>query len=566
MMMETSRQVVTRFAPSPTGYLHVGGARTALFNWAYARRHGGRFVLRIEDTDQARSSDESTRKIIQDLSWLGIEWDEGPDPKAGDCTRQIGEHGPYFQSQRLSVYRQFIERLLASGAAYEAFESPEELAARRQTAIRAGQSYRYDREAALSVTAEQIRKFKEEGKPYVVRFRVPEKTFTVDDQILGPVSIASSEVEDFVICKADGFPTYNFAVVVDDILMGVTDILRGQEHLMNTPKQLAIYEALEAPPPRFAHLPLIFNPDGSKMSKRDKAKAAREAARKWIREKGASEGELAQRAGLPEPQLQDFLAKKSDDVPTAAAIANALGIHLPEIDVHDFRASGYLPEALVKYLALLGWSPKDDREDIDAAVLAQRFDISGIGKSSARFDRVKLLAFNADTIQRLPAPEFRERLRDYFSAFYPDYLRLLAPDRFERFAAVYQERAHTLAEPAGLGAFFVADDTALHYDPAAVRKVLLANDGAGLRVLAELLPEFRNLDPWSVETLEPALQKVMQSLGVGLGKIGQPLRVAISGGTVTPPLHDTLVILGKQRVLSRIEGCLAQQSAVSQTK
>jgi glutamyl-tRNA synthetase len=238
-------------------------------------------------------------------------------------------------------------------------------------------------------------------------------------------------------------------------------------------------------------------------------------------------------------------------------------VHLPEIDVHDFRASGYLPEALVQYLALLGWSPKNDREDIDAATLAQLFDFSGIGRSSARFDRVKLLAFNADTIQRLPAPAFRERLHDYFAAFYPDYLRVLTPPLFERFAGVYQERARTLAEPAERGEFFVTDDNALRYDPAAVRKVLLSNDGAGLRILAELLPELRAVDPWSVETIEQALQKVMQALGVGLGKIGQPLRVAISGGSVTPPLHDTLVILGKERVLNRIEGCLNQQSTIS---
>jgi glutamyl/glutaminyl-tRNA synthetase len=555
--MESSGHVVTRFAPSPTGYLHVGGARTALFNWAYARHHGGRFILRIEDTDQLRSSEESTRKILQDLAWLGIDWDEGPDPSAPDCyTKQTGERGPYFQSQRLSTYREYVQRLLDSGSAYEAFESPEELAKRREAAIREGGSYRYDRERALALSKEQIQKFKAEGKPYVVRFLVPEKTFTVDDQILGPVSTRSSEIEDFVLLKADGFPTYNFAVVVDDLLMGVTDVLRGQEHLGNTPKQIALYEALQAPLPRFAHLPLIFNPDGTKMSKRDKGKAAREAARNWLRNTGAAEHDLAVKAGLDEAELQKFLQKRADDVSTAAAIARAVGVHLPEIDVHDFRASGYLPETLVKYLALLGWSPKNDREDIDAATLAQTFDFSGIGRSSARFDRVKLLAFNADTIQHLPGGDFQGRLRGYFAQFYPDYLRLLAPDQFARFATMYQERARTLAEPAEKGQFFISDDSAIRYEPAAVRKVLLSNDAAGLRILKDLLPHLQAVEQWSMETLERMLDEFMQAQGIGLGKIGQPLRVAISGGTVTPPLHDTLVVLGKERVIKRIEGCI----------
>ena len=248
----------------------------------------------------------------------------------------------------------------------------------------------------------------------MVRFRVPEKTFTVEDRILGTVSIASSEIEDFVIAKADGFPTYHFAVVVDDILMGITDVLRGQEHLMNTPKHLALYEALGVAPPRYAHLPLIFNPDGSKMSKRDKAKVARDAGRKWLAAHPEGEAKLAEAAGLGPAELNDFLKKRSDDVQAAAAVARVAGVRLPEIDVYDFRLSGYIPEALVNYLALLGWNPKDDSVEVNAEVLAKLFDVGGIGRSSARFDRVKLLACDADAIQRLPLEEFRQTAAPVF--------------------------------------------------------------------------------------------------------------------------------------------------------
>lgn len=557
MTDNASGQIVTRFAPSPTGYLHVGGARTALFNWAYARHLGGRFILRIEDTDQLRSSEESTRKIVQDLAWLGIDWDEGPDPKAANpYATQLGEHGPYFQSQRLEIYRQYVQQLLDRKLAYEAFESSAELAARREASIKATGSYYYDPTEALSLTPDQIRKFKDEGRPYVVRFRVPDKKFVVEDQVLGRVEIGRPEIEDFVIWKADGFPTYHFAVVVDDILMGVTDVLRGQEHLMNTPKHIALYEALEVTPPRYAHLPLIFNPDGSKMSKRDKAKAAREAARKWLAEHGNDHSGLAAAAEITEPELEGFLKKKSDDNQIAASVARVTATHLPEIDIHDFRASGYLPEALVCYLALLGWSPKNDLEEIDLNVLANRFDIGGIHRSAARFDRSKLLAFNADAIRRLPADEFGSRLQDYLAEFYPEYVQRLSRDQFHHFAIAYKVRARTLAEPAEAGRFFVADDAGISYDNAAAKKALRAHENEGLQILKALVPELQRIEPWSVENIEARMAETMQSLDANLGKVGQPLRVAVSGGAVTPPLYETLVVLGKERVLGRVERCL----------
>jgi glutamyl-tRNA synthetase len=317
-----------------------------------------------------------------------------------------------------------------------------------------------------------------------------------------------------------------------------------------------LYEALGVAPPRYAHLPLIFNPDGSKMSKRDKAKIAREAGRKWLAGKPGGESKLAEAAGLSPSELSEFLQKRSDDAQTAAAVAQVAGVHLPEIDIHDFRLSGYLPEALVNYLALLGWSPKDDAAEVNAETLAKLFDMSGIGRSPARFDRVKLLAFDADAIQRLPPAEFRVRLRQYFAEFYPAYLELLGPVEFDLFADSYRERSHTLADPADKGSFFIAADENLSYDPVAVRKTLLAHDAEGLRMLRELLPHLHRVAVWSAATLEETFNGMVQALGVGLGKIGQPLRVAISGGTVTPPLFDTLAILGKERVINRIEACL----------
>jgi glutamyl-tRNA synthetase len=556
-MTEHLQSIVTRFAPSPTGYLHVGGARTALFNWAYARRHGGRFILRIEDTDQLRSSDESTRKIIEDLAWLGIEWDEGPDPRAANPKHaQIGEHGPYFQSQRLDLYRECVQRLLDRKLAYEAFETAEELAARREAVVRTGGAWTYDRTAALGLSPEQIRQFKAEGRPCVVRFRVPDKTYLVEDQILGTVSVAGPEIGDFVIWKADGFPTYHFAVVVDDILMGVTDVMRGQEHLLNTVKHLALYEGLGAAPPRYAHLPLIFNPDGSKMSKRDKAKAARESARQWLAGKADGRKLLAAAAGLSERDCDDFMQKRNDDVATAAAIAGVTGARLPEIDIHDFRASGYLPEALVNYLALLGWSPKDDSVQVDAATLVRMFDIGGIGRSPARFDRTKLLTVNAEAIRALPQEEFCARLRAYFSDFFPEYVQTMTPEQFEYFCAAYQVRARTLAEPAESGRFFVAGDAAISYDAPAAQKALTTHEDEGVRMLRAVLPALQQAEPWTPETLGEAIEETIQAQGVGLGKLGQPLRAAISGGTVTPPLFETLMVLGKERVIARVEQCL----------
>ncbi|UCC29124.1 MAG: glutamate--tRNA ligase, partial [Phycisphaerales bacterium] len=299
-MTDNARELVrVRFAPSPTGYLHIGGARTVLFNWLVARKAGGTFVLRIEDTDRTRHVEDSVRKILDDLCWLGFDWDEGPEIG--------GDYGPYFQSRRLDIYDRYLQQLLDSGNAYYALETPEQLQAMREAATAKEGGFRYPRPDPLP-TIEQGLAARAEGRAVVMRFKMPDEDITVSDEILGEVRLAADQHEDFVIQKGDGFPTYHLACVVDDELMEITHVLRGQEHLMNTPKHVALQRALGFAVPKYAHLPVIFNMDGSKMSKRDKDKAVKK--------------------GLPPP----------------------------EIDVHDFRMAGYIPEAVVNFISLLGWS------------------------------------------------------------------------------------------------------------------------------------------------------------------------------------------------------------------
>ena len=276
----TPDPTITRFAPSPTGHLHIGGARTALLCWAYAKKHGGRFLLRVEDTDQQRSSESSTRGILEDLAWLGITWDDGPEINyeghtIGGDSRKVG---PYYQSQRIEHYNDAINKLIDEDKAYPAFETPEELEAKRKVAIDAKIGYKYDR-AALEIPKAERTKRLEAGEPHVVRFIMPDEPITVHDEILGEVTIKPEEFDDFIIRKRDGFPTYHLAVTVDDAMMGVTHVLRGQEHLINTPRHVALQTGLGYAHPVYAHMPLIFNADGSKMSKRDKDKAAKKACK-----------------------------------------------------------------------------------------------------------------------------------------------------------------------------------------------------------------------------------------------------------------------------------------------
>ncbi len=506
--------VVTRFAPSPTGALHVGGARTALFAWAFARGRGGRFILRMEDTDRARSSSASTCGMLRDLAWIGIDWDEGPRPDADDPYApdgQQGANGPYFQSQRLDLYHEAVNRLLAAGRAYE-----------------------------------------EEG---AVRFRMGEDV-AFDDEVYGRIDIAGRELEDFVVLKSDGYPTYHLAVVVDDAAMGVTHVLRGQEHLYNTAKHVALQAALGHPRPVYAHMPTILNPDGSKMSKRDKAKTARKAAIAAAIDPSA----LARRTGREdEAAIAAFLAKESDDVALAQAIADALHVDLPEIEVADFRRSGYLPETLANYLSLLGWSPGENRERFDRPFLVRRFGFDRVGRANSKFDRDKLFRFNGDDLAAMDPDAFRGRWRDHCERYAPAYLERLDDDAFAALAAAYQPRSRTLAEPCRLARFFLADDEAIRYDEKAVAKWLEKGDGQGYRVLEALRDRLAGQDDFSPGAIDARIQAYAGETGLGMGKVAQPLRVAVSGTAVSPGIGETLAILGRERVLARIGRCLARR-------
>ncbi len=489
MASPTLKTVVTRFAPSPTGALHIGGARTALFNWAFARGRGGTFLLRVEDTDQKRSSEASARAILDDMRWLGLQWD-------GEIE---------YQSRRLPIYREHVDRLLKAGLAYE-----------------------------------------DDG---AVRMRMAKAPVTFTDAVIGEVTFGPEQLEDFVILKADGYPTYHLAVVVDDALMHVTHVIRGQEHLSNTPKHIALQQALGYPRPVYAHLSSILNADGSKMSKRDKAKAARKAAVEKL-------GESPSVPGVSATDMGAFMSKASDDMAVAGAIAAALDLTLPEIDVKDFRSSGYLPEVLCNYLALLGWWPTDGQERFDLDTLVRNFDLDRVSRSNAKFDRAKLAAFNAVTLQGLAPDRFAALLREHMKVHHPDAHAGLA-HCFEAFAQAYQPRAQTLEDPVRLGAFFFATDDAIAYDPKAVRKVLAKSDGESLKVLTQVKDMLAALDDWSAEAIEAAVKAFCDARSLGMGSAAQPIRVAVTGSTISPPLGLTLEILGKPATLSRIARCLS---------
>ena len=546
---------ITRFAPSPTGALHIGSARTALFNWALARRHGGQFILRIEDTDKARSSDAATAGIVGDLKWLGLDWDQGPspladraaDPRAG----QIGPHGPYFQSQRHAIYEHQVERLLADGRAYRCFKSAQELAAERDEARAAKRRLMVDPTHSRRLSRAQIARFQRQGRPSVIRFHMPDGPISVTDQVLGQVTVPDGQVEDFILVRSDDRPTYHLAVVVDDALMGVTCIIRGQEHLDNTIKHAALQDALGFARPLYTHLPLILNPDGSKMSKREKARIVRQAAAK---------ADLRDLDGVDDSRLAGFLDGRSDDPQVAEAVTEVLGVALPEIDLADFRASGYLPQVICNYISLLGWSPGSDIERFDLDHLKAHFGLDRIGKANARFDRQKLKAFNAETISQLPRELFHDTLQAFLRCHDAPFAERLG-DRFDLFADAYQPRSATLQDPAHLGRFFVTADEALTYDAKSTRKVLARNADEGYGVLRDLAGRLAACPAWTTDAIDEVVATYSQEHHLSMGKVAQPLRVAVSGGPVSPPIGPTLLILGKASTLRRIERCLQADSA-----
>ncbi|TWT43811.1 Glutamate--tRNA ligase 1 [Phycisphaerae bacterium RAS1] len=556
-------QVVrTRFAPSPTGYLHVGGARTALFNYLLARRLGGKFILRIEDTDQTRNIERADAKLMDDLRWLGLQWDEGPGV-GGPC-----EH--YHQSKRLDRYRAVGRELIAAGNAYYAFETPAELDALREAARREKRNFRYPRPAGFPSEA-QAQSARDAGRPVVVRMKVPEQECIIADQILGDVRVAPGELDDFVILKADGWPTYHFAVVVDDQDMLVTHVLRGQEHLLNSARHMALQNALGYRRPVYAHLPIIQNMDGSKMSKREKpaaVRAALDAVRKLAaaagpgREAAAAKLEEVRTIAGGDAVLAALAEGVSPEQDVLRRMAAALRVELPEIEIHDFRVSGYLPEALLNFIALLGWSPGNDLERMSVAEMCALFGLERIGKTNARFDRAKLLNFNT-TAAAAATPERRlAGLKDYLAVNDTSPLHGLDDAALSKLLDLCAGFRVFRDIEVKCGAIFVADD-ALEFDMDAVQKNLLKADAAGLKTLAELRDILATQTDWSAAALEQTLRQFGEQRGLGLGKVAQPLRIAVTGGTISPPIFDTLALLGRERAMGRVARAAEQFRAAS---
>ncbi|HAN94230.1 MAG: glutamate--tRNA ligase [Limnochordia bacterium] len=477
--------VRVRFAPSPTGYLHVGGARTALFNWLFARQHRGVFVLRIEDTDLARSTEEATQAILDSLEYLGLDWDEGP--------RKGGSFGPYFQSERLHLYRQYVEKLMEQGRAYKCYCTPEELDQRREEQIKRGEATHYDRHC-LHLSPEERAQYEAEGRSYAIRFKALDEGVTeVDDLIRGKVRFDNTaQVDDFVIVKSDGMPTYNFAVVVDDALMGITHVIRGEDHLSNTPKQIQIYQALGFPVPQFAHIPMILGSDRALLSKRHGATS-----------------------------------------------------------VMQFKEDGYLPAAMVNYLALLGWSYDDAQTIFSIPELVEKFSLEKVSKNPAVFDMQKLEWMNGVYIRELTLEELLAEVLPFWqkAGFVPGEITPELKGYCLRILKELQPRMKLLAEAVELARYFFTDD--YQYNQEAVAKVLTKpRTEEILQYLAEVVAGAQELQE---EELKPLFKQGMEKFGVKMGDLMQPLRVAVTGTNVSPGIYEVLALLGRERVLERIE-------------
>ena len=531
--------IVTRFAPSPTGYLHIGGARTALFNWLLAKHSGGKFILRIEDTDMKRNTPTAMQQVIDDLKWLGIEWDEGPGVDS--------PNGPYLQSQRLDIYKKYMDQLLADGKAYYCFDSAEELKAKRAEAEAQKKSCVYRRPEVLPTDA-QVQKARDEGKPVMIRFAIPQdKPIIIEDIVRGTVTFEPSELSDFIIQKSDGFPTYHFAVVVDDELMNVTHVCRGQEHLMNTPLHQCLQKALGFRVPEYAHMSVTMSETGGKLSKRERPKALKTA----IKAKADIDLEmLAQAGGISIEDLQLFLKGKIvPDMPAIDAIAKCMDLKLPEINVVDFSKSGYLPETLVNFLALLGWSSGDDQEIMTVDELIAKFDITRLAKSNSLFDRKKLVSFNTEHMRMVDA----DKLLQYFKIYLKevDSPAADADDKLLAQLLKVNAGARGFEDIERKSKFLFFENDKIDYNAKAVKKVLMKADGLKmLKIVGEKLSKMAELTEGGIENM---LRSLADEKQVGLGKVAQPLRVAICGNTVSPPIFDSVQMLGKENTLARID-------------
>jgi glutamyl-tRNA synthetase len=535
--------VVTRFAPSPTGYLHVGGARTALFNWLFARRMGGKFILRIEDTDLKRNTPTAMQQVIDDLRWLGIEWDEGPEVG--------GPNGPYLQSQRRDSYDEYIRKLLDEQKAYYCFDTSEELDALRKEAEAQKKGFVYSRPEKFP-DEKEVKKARTQGRSVTVRFAVPQdRAIVVEDIVRGEVTFAAGEIADFIIQKSDGFPTYNFACVVDDYLMKVTHVIRGQEHLMNTPGQQELWGALGfSELPKYAHMSVTVSDTGGKLSKRERPKVLRNAI-KDIPDIDLEK--LAEVGNIALEEVNDFVAGETiPDMSSINTMAAHLGVQLPEINVVDFFKSGYLPEAMVNFLALLGWNPGDKREIMSVKELIDCFDLSRLTKTNSLFDRRKLLAFNTEHIRMQSCEKVLTHFKDYLKVIKSPVAK--ADDKTLARIVELCAGARTLADIEHKSRFLFLDEDQIEYDEKAVKDVLLKNDG--LIVLKTVRGRLAAMEQFTVENIEAVLRGLAEERQVGLGKIAQPLRVALCGGTISLPIFDAVQILGKEKTLKRIDNTL----------
>jgi glutamyl-tRNA synthetase len=544
-----------------------------MFCWAFAKRMGGSFVLRIEDTDAARSSEASAKGIMEDLAWLGIHWDQGPTldwqgKKIGGDPFSVG---PFFQAQRVkSHYTPAVMKLVEQGKAYPAIEDDATLEAEKKAAAAAKKNYRYNRASYTKIPDIKDRiKLIERGEPHVIRFFSPAEEIAFTDEVLGPVRIAPGEVDDFIICRADGFPMYNFAVVVDDHAMGITHVLRAQEHLSNTPRQIALYRAFGFAPPAFAHMPLIFNTDGSKMSKRDKAKLARKTLADSLAKNNTKQADFAHKLGLEESELAAFLKADNDSLDTAQRIAKQLRIALPEIDVSDFREAGYSPDAINNFLALLGWNPGmklpdgKDLERFDLAFLREHFSIDRIGKTNGKFDRKKLLAFNGDVLSQLSDEQYASQWRTWakeFDTLLASHLSAIDATRMQMLLGAVKPRAKTFRDASAAASFVFARPQG--YDGASVEKNLLANEKQGLGLLKQFRGALAALPTFDPSTVHGAIEQIVATAGLpNPGALAQAVRVAITGSGVSPSLDVSLALLGQQESLARIDACLQAHGA-----
>jgi len=470
-----------RFAPSPTGYLHIGGARTALFNWLYARRHGGTFILRIEDTDTERSSWEMVSGIVDGLRWLGLDWDEGPDIG--------GPHAPYFQSQRVENYRAMAERLVAAGRAYYCYCTTELLQQKRQAAEAAGGGWVYDR-TCCALRPADVAEREASAIARAIRFKVPEGTTSFADLVHGPISFENSNIEDFVVLRSDRQPTYHLSVVADDIDMEISHVVRGDDHISNTPKHVLLYQAFGTPVPQFAHVPLILGSDKKRLSKRHGATS-----------------------------------------------------------VMEYHRLGYLSEAMVNFLSLLGWSPGDDRELMTRDELIAVFALEGISGGNAVFNPEKLDWFNQQYIARLPIGELTRRVEPWLrdAGLWSDDVAS-NPEWLERLLDLVRPRVKKLDQFAQELRPFLAG--AVEFDQAAVAKHLAkAEISPAFSALPQML---ESITPFDSATLEPAVRALAESRGVKAAALIHATRVAVTGRSVSPGLFDVLELLGRDRVISRL--------------